>query len=636
MYKELFEPLKIGKLEIKNRFVVPAMDSHYTNKEHQFTNQALNYYGERAKGGFGLIFTEFLCVSEEGLAEETQAGIYDDCFIEMLSCLSQRVHENGSLIFAQLQHSGRIQEVNTTSLQPVGASYLPAVGDHRKIHELSYDEIQVIISKFKDAALRAKKAGFDGVEIHGAHGYLLAQFLSKAINKRVDCYGGNMSNRARLVCEIIQAIKEACGKDYPVVVRTSGCEGYYGGNDIEDAMGQAILFEKAGADAIHVSHGTAIHPYYSKNGYNFENIKKIKDVVHIPVIGVGRINDASLALSAIQSKTMDFVALGRQSICDPHFPNKVKNNQTNEILTCTGCLQRCLYTNTFEEGFGTSCMINPFSGKENIWIIEQAKQKKKIAIVGAGVAGLQAAWILGKKGHNVTVYEKEKTAGGQYRLASIPTMKQDLAKTISTYLAFCRKYNVTIQYETKATKELLEKEHYDEIILATGATPLLLNIEGIHQDHVVIANDVLSFKHTFFNQKILVLGAGLVGAETAEVLSEYGNQVTIVDMVDRIAPLAVKRVRLGLIEHLNALNVQYQLNSKVLKINKDGIDYEYNQTIHQLKGFDTIVLAFGSKANQQLANELKDHSNIHLIGDALKAADGKKAIYDATKLALKL
>lgn len=636
MYTKLFEPMKIGNLEIKNRFVVPAMDSHYTNEDHQFTKQALNYYGERARGGFGLIFTEFLCVSEEGLAEKTQAGIYDDQFIPMLSQLTKRIHDNDSYIFAQLQHSGRLQGKESTTLQAVGASSIPDKSKPIKVHELTTEEVKIIINKFVEAALRAQKAGFDGVEIHSAHGYLLAQFLSKGVNKRVDCYGGSITNRARIVCEIIQAIKEACGQDYPVVVRTSGDEGYYGGNSIEDAVAQALLFEQAGADAIDVSYGTTIQSYYTKNGFNIDNVQKVKEVVSIPVIGIGRINDPTLALSAIETKAMDFVALGRQSICDPHFPIKVKENQLDEIFTCTGCMQRCLYTSSFEDGFGTSCMINPLSGKENLWIIDEAKNKKKIGIIGAGPAGLQAAWILGKKGHQVKVYEKEKTAGGQYRLASVPSMKQDLSKTISTYLALCEKYHVEIIYNTIATKELLDQENFDEIIIATGSLPIIPRIEGIDNDHVYLAHDVLSFQQVLQNQKILVLGAGLVGAETAELLAEYGNDVTIVDMLDQVAPLAPKRPRENLLSHLKQLGVQWQLNSKVLKINKDGIDYEYQQQINTLKGFDAIVIAFGSKANKELYHQIKDDKNVYVIGDASKAGDAKKAIYEATKLALKL
>lgn len=631
MYSKLFESKKIGNLEIKNRFVVPAMDSHYTNEEHFFTDQALNYYGERARGGFGLIFTEFMCVSEEGLAESTQAGIYDDKFIPMLTKLVNRVHENGAKIFAQIQHSGR-QKGNDTPLQAVGASALVSNGKKEPVHELTTDEVQIIEQKFIDAALRAKKAGFDGVEVHGAHGYLLAQFLSKATNKRVDQYGGNITNRARIVCEIVEGIKSVCGKDYLVVVRTSGNEDFYGGNSIEDALTQAVLFEQANADAIHISYGSAIESYYTKSGFNMDNIRKVKEAVNIPVIGVGRINDPTLALAMVKNGTADFVALGRQSICDPHFPNKVKEGRLDEIFTCTGCMQRCLYTNMFEPGYGTSCMINPFSGKEGLWNIEPTTTKKNILIVGAGPAGLQAAWILAKRGHQVTLYEKESIPGGQYRLACIPSMKQDLTKTISTYTTLCKKYGVKMVFNQEVTNKFLNQQNADEIIIATGSLPVIpRSIPGIMQENQVLANDVLSSKAIIQNQKVLVLGAGLVGVETAEMLAEQNNQVSVVDMLDKAAPLAPSKPRSMLLKHCEQLGIQFILESKVVEILEDGIVYERNQSQTTLQGFDKIVLAFGSKANQTLQIE-----NAHFIGDASLAGDAKKAIFEATQLALKL
>ena len=392
MYEKLFEPMNIGSLTLPNRFVMPAMNSHYADKDHHFTEQAYNYYGERALGGFGLLITEFLCVSEEGLSYPMQAAIYDDVYIPSLAGLTARVHENGGRIFAQLQHAGRMQGKGSTSLPAVGAGNIPDKANLIPVHELTTEEIPGIIDKFVAAALRAKKAGFDGVEVHGAHGYLLAQFLSRGVNKRVDSYGGSISNRARIVCEIVRKIKEVCGRDFPVSVRTSGDEGYMGGNRIEDAIAQSMLFEEAGADAIHISHGIAIHSYYSESGFNTHNVQRVKEAVSIPVIGVGRMNDPALILGAVKTGAMDFVALGRESVCDPHLPEKIREGRLDEILTCTGCMQRCLYPNSFEEGFGISCMINPFSGKEHVWEIKEAEVKKKVAVVGAGPAGLQAGY----------------------------------------------------------------------------------------------------------------------------------------------------------------------------------------------------------------------------------------------------
>ena len=636
MYEKLFEPMKIGTLELKNRLVMPAMNSHYADADHHFTEQALNYYGERALGGFGLLITEFLCVSEEGLAYPMQAGIYDDRFIPSLSRLTERIHQNGGRIFAQLHHAGRMQGKGSTSLTAVGPGPIPDPANLIPVHELSQEEISVVVQRFGEAALRARKSGFDGVEIHGAHGYLLAQFLSAGVNKRTDCYGGSITNRARIVCEIIRRVKEVCGDDFPVCVRTSGEEGYKGGNTIEAAAAQCRLFEEAGADAVHVSHGIAIHSYFSESGFNLKNVKRVKETLSVPVIGVGRLNDPALILSAIERGDMDFASLGRESVCDPHIPEKIKEGRLDEILTCTGCMQRCLYPSAFEEGFGISCMINPFSGKEKVWEIREAGKKKRIAVVGAGPAGLQAAWILGKRGHDVTVYEKEPSAGGQYSLAAVPPMKQELSKTIATYLTFCRKYNVKIQYNVKADRALLDQGNFDEVILACGAVPIVPKIQGIGGEKVYLANDILKFQVLLKNQRVIVLGAGLVGLETAEVLAGYGNQVTVVDMLEKAVPLAPARPRENLLSHLEELQVNMKLGRKVTRIYDDGISCEKDGAKEEMRGFDAIILAFGSRPDRELQEEYQDCPNIHLVGDAREAADAKKGIYEATKLALSL
>ena len=282
-------------------------------------------------------------------------------------------------------------------------------------------------------------------------------------------------------------------------------------------------------------------------------------------------------------------------------------------------------------------MINPFSGKEGLWIVGPAEQKKRIGIVGAGPAGLQAAWILAKRGHQVKVFEKDKTAGGQYRLASVPSMKQDLAKTISTYLEFCKKYGAEVVYGIKADPEQLKREGFDSVILATGAVPVIPNIEGIEGGQVCLAQEVLKCEKQFTGKNLLILGAGLVGAETAEFLSEYGNHVTLVDMLSQAAPLAPKKVRDRLVRNLEGSGARFVFGSRVLKIKQDGIDYEKNGTIKQLSGYDGIILAFGARPNRELHELLTDFGGqVYCIGDALEAGDAKKAIYEATQLAMQL
>ncbi len=637
MYSELFQPIQIGTLTVPNRLVMPAMNSNLAGTDHVFTEQAARYYAERAKGGYGLQITEFLCVSEEGISAERQGGIWDDRFIPMLATITGAVHAAGGRIFAQLQHGGRMQAPGTTELEPVGASALPFMANGRIIHELRTDEIPGIKRKFTEAAVRARKAGFDGVELHGAHGYLLNQFMNKATNKRPDIYGGSVSNRVRIVCELVREIKEACGADYPVSVRMNGQETCEGGNTIDESAAQAMLIAEAGADVLNVSYGNPIETYYKDAAFNVENVRRVKELVRIPVIGVGRINDPALALMALRSGAMDLVATGRQSICDPHFPEKIREGRLDEILSCTGCLQRCLFAENFEEGYGVSCMNNPFSGKEGLWEITPAAKPRKIAVAGAGPAGLQAAWILAARGHDVTLFEKEETVGGAYRLACVPPMKQDLARTVTTFTQWGRKYGVHFRMGTAATRETLEREGFDAIVDATGSVPVIPRIEGIQDEHVCTAQQVLRSEKQFMGKKLLVLGAGLVGAETAEMLAEDANQVTLVDMLSEIAPQAPYFIRLKLEERLRSKGVTFVLNSKVARIRPDGIECEQNGEAKRLEGYDGIVLAFGSRSNTVLAGELKDcRIPVHAIGDAGRAGDARKAIFEATRLALDL
>ena len=627
LYEPLFKPIRIGKTEIKNRFVMPPMNSNLADLTHEMTEQTVRYYTERARGQYGLLITEFLCVSEEGLSAPHQPGIYDDRFIPMMKKLTESVHAAGGKIFAQLQHAGRVQAPGLTNLPPIGASAIPLPGSVCPVHEILTSEIPSVKEKFVLAAKRAKEAGFDGVELHGAHGYLLDQFLSKAVNKRTDRYGGSVTNRARIVCELIQEVKAACGTDYPVSVRFNAESAVPGGNTVMDTAAQALLFEEAGADVLNVSYGRAIENYYH-----------IKEIVKIPVIGVGRINDPTLALEALLSGSMDLVATGRQSICDPHFPEKIMEDRIDEILCCTGCMQRCLYGESFEEGFGISCMNNPFSGKEGLWEIKKSEKPKKIAIIGSGPAGLQAAWILGERGNDVTVFEKDDTLGGAYRLACIPPMKQDLGRIVETFVQRGLNRGVTYHTETEADPEMLMAEGFEEIIVAAGAVPVIPRIEGIDGPKVVTAQQVLASEKNYAGKKVLVLGAGLVGAETAEVLCQNNNHVVLVDMLSEVAPLAPYDVKTKLKERLLAHGTEFLLNSKVLQILTDGIRYaDSAEDAHEITGFDAIVLAFGSRPNRKLSDMLDQAGmQYHVIGDAGKAGDAKKAIFEATQLAISI
>lgn len=636
-----------SKIEVKNRFVVSPMHSGFASDDHTFTEQAIAYYKRRAEGGFGLIITEFLCADIQGMSSLTEIGIYDDKYIPNLEKFTNAIHENDAKCFAQLHHGGIEASRKITDMDVVGPSKLLSRTSLEETRSLTVDEIQVIENKFAEAAIRAKKAGFDGVELHAAHGYLLAQFLSKMTNKRTDQYGGTFYGRSLIVCEIIRKVKDVCGTDFPVSVRISAEEYMEHGNHVEDAVIFSRMFEAAGADLIHVSSGSLfvgnssgiVRANHARPGYNAEAARKIKQSVNIPVMVVGRINDPDVAERIIDDGCADFVVFGRQSIADPDFPKKVRENRREEIFYCTGCLQRCNRGGCEESDIGVSCLINPFSGKETYWKIEKAEEKKNIVIVGGGPAGLQAGWILAKKGHTVTLYEKETFLGGQYSLATIPPYKNVLGRTIATYEYLCQKYGVKIIRGEEVTGEKLKNFHVDIIILATGATPLIPKIPGINPECVVTAQEVLRGNKHYDGKKLLVIGAGLVGCETTQVLCTYGNQVDVVEMGSTYAPTMESRSpRIFLKEYLDRHGVRLYLNARVMKVCEDGVIYENkNGAAEELRGYDAVILALGARSSNLLESAARENIHeVYVIGDAKKAGDAKKCIYEATKLALSI
>lgn len=643
-YKSLFSPIKIGTLELNNRMVMPAMDTGLDTPEHTLSDQAINYYAERSKGGFGLVITEFLCVEELGYAGPTQPSIASDDKIDNLTKLTTAVHKGNAKIFAQLHHSGAQTSAKVIGVEPLSPSGVPHGKYREKVHAMSNEEVYRLIDRFIEAGVRAKKSGFDGVEVHCAHGYLINQFASKYFNKRTDEFGGSVENRMRFATEVIKGIKKANGNDYPVTIRFSADELLESGNTIEDVVPYAMLAEEAGADAIHVSYGTGVSggittPYFNKPAFNVENAAKIKAAVSIPVIAVGRINSPIIAETIIRTGKADLVSLGRQSICDPHFPEKVKNGEEDTIFQCTGCMQRCYHYGTKggdELDKGVSCMINPFSGKEGRWEITKTTNPRKVTIIGGGVAGLEAAWILGKRGFDVKVVEKSDTLGGQIKYACVPPHKNDFAKIISTYKALADKYNVKFELNTEFNDEYLSKDNADVYILATGAKPITINFYGIDSLPSAQANDILCGNEVVCGKKVLVVGGGLVGCETAEFLTSYGNNVTIVEMGPEFAAGGSKAPKLTLLARLKQAGVTMLPNTKLVGITENEISC-FNGEEVKLSGFQYIVFALGSRSENTMKEKLASTGKeYYVLGDANAVKDARFAIFDAAKLSINL
>lgn len=640
-FTKLLSPIKIGAIELKNRFIVPAMGAHLGEENGQVSQRTIDYYSARAKGGFGLIITEFTCIDPGGLGMPGQLGIWDDSFIAGHKKLTDEVHKNGGLIFCQLHHAGRLSYSMVTGKQPVAPSPIASPSNKEIPRELKTEEVYELIDKFVDGAVRAKSAGYDGVELHGAHQYMIAQFMSPYSNKRLDEFGGHFQNRMRFPVEIIKKIKKKCGVNFPVSIRISAEESEHESWGVRQARTAAKVLEEAGADVINVSIGGAygtsyktLAPQAIPPGFNAVNSAFIKEMLQVPVIVTGRIVDPYIAEDIIASGSADMVSLGRPSLADPEFPNKVKENRIDEIIPCVACLQRCAGAGGRDEwDTGVSCTYNPFTGKEGILRIVPSDKPKKIAIIGAGPAGLETAWIAAKRGHSVTVFDKADRPGGQIALGARPPYKQELLKAVQTYITLGKKHGVTYKFGIEATPETVTD--FDEIVLATGGVPIRPAFEGIDQADVIQAIDILAGKPA--GDKVIIIGGGQVGVETGEMLANQNHQVTIVEMKDEIATEEHPDIRFLTHQRLIKYGVNILTRTKVKALSKGSVTVEKDGIEQTLSGFDSIVLAVGTKSYNPLEKPMQETGKkIHIIGDARKSGNITDAIYEAAKLGVSI
>ncbi len=642
MFTNILNKGKMGGLELKNRFIMPAMGSRHGEPDGKVGKELIEYYAARARGGFGLLITEFACIDPPGKALPGQLMIHSDEHIPGLRNLADRIHQEGGKIAVQIQHSGRQTHSSTTGAQPVAPSAIPCPINRDLPKELSIEGVHDLIQKFGDAALRAKKAGFDGVEIHGAHGYLVAQFLSSYTNKRIDEFGGDLAGRMRFAIEVIKNIKENCGDDFPLIFRISGDERVEAGSKIDETVMISKALAEAGADAIHVSTGVyasmpwMVAPYNVQNGYLLDAAEAVKKAVNVPVIAVGRINDPTMAEDVVASGMADFVSLGRGSLADPEFPNKVAENKINEISPCVACMTRCQgVPGIMPNDYGVSCMINPFTGHEENMKITATENLKSVIVVGGGPGGLEVAWVAAARGHKVTLFEKGDKLGGQFIPAAVPPGKHELARGIRYYIEMCKKYNVDIRPGSEVGAEQILSLGPDVVVLATGAVPIEPEIpnEGIT---VVQALDVLSGK-VRLGENVLIVGGGLVGLETCVHVLSQNSKATIVEMEDSIGKDMHPSIKYFIFKSLDEKNVEILINTKVERFKKDGAICTNPSGETELSGFDMVILALGAKSYNPLKKDLVDKiESLHVIGDAAEARNAVAAIEEGARLALEL
>lgn len=625
MFDHVFSPITIKGKTIKNRFAEPAVVTDFCNEDVTATERYLAYHEEKAKGGWGLIITEDYNVSPEGHGFRCTAGLWNDKQIASHSELPKRVHRYGTVILAQIYHCGR--QTNSRAipgLKPRSSSAIMCPFGDEIPDPLTTEEVKEMVSWYGDTALRAKKCGFDGVEIHGAHGYLIAQFFSPYSNKRLDEYGGNFWNRTRFAREIIRDIRRKCGDDFIIDMRISADEFVEGGLTLEDAKAIAVMMEQAGLDMIHVSIGTYlsvdlnIASSFSGHGWFADWGKAVREAVKIPVIVVSRVNDPFLADEMIATGKCDLVAMGRASLADPALPAKAKEKRFADIRRCIGCNDGCvgvLFTDN-----PITCVLNPMLGHEYEGEIEQAAVRKKVAVVGAGPAGLYAAIAAAKRGHDVVVYEKGKHAGGNFYTASIPPCKGEITDFIVWQTEQCRQLGVEIKYETEATAQFLKEAGMDTVILATGSNPVVPPVPGLAgNEKVCFARDLLEGRVKPGNECV-VIGGGQVGAETAHFLAQLLRKVTVIEMTGVIAADAALAVNWHLIDCLEKRKVKMQTDATVTEITDEGVVYrDKSGELHTVPA-DTIVVAAGYRANNPLEDALKDSGiEVKVVGDAVRA-----------------
>ena len=642
LFPHVFAPGKIGTLTLKNRVVKAPQSSGMSNMDGTVSERLVRYYRDQAAGGAGLIVVEYAYVDDIGAkSAHCHLGISNNEHIPGLAWLAENIKEMGAAAGIQIEHCGRQKFLGTQPICAPSALPWPKLWDQYGVqsvpHVLTIEEIQDIVHAFGDSALRAKEAGFELVEIHGAHGYLLTNFFSPHTNHRTDLYGGSLENRMRIYVEIVRDVRKKVGPDFPVTIRLSGTDYEPDGFPIEDTIAMAKVLEKEGIDAFHISggdHHTMIHqvsPMAMSICHNTWAAEAIKKAVGVPVIASGSITLPQYAEEIIASGKGDFVGLGRPLWADPEWPNKAAADHPEDIRPCIRCNEGCL-ERTFFHYKAITCALNPVVSREGELKITPAPVKKKAAVVGGGAAGMEAARVLALRGHDVTLYEEKDKKGGLLHEAAAPEFKADIRPFMQYQITAIEKLGIPV-VQKKATPADLEG--FDAVVCATGSLPIIPNLPGVDKP---IAVDCLSAINGAkpVGKKVVVVGGGLVGTETALDLAENGHSVTLVELLPRIMKDVAVTDFLAYSERIAKTDMRILTDTRLDEVLDNGARISGPKGEEVVEA-DTVILALGLKAEQGLYNELAAAGKeVYLAGDAVKAGKIFDAIHTAYRVAIRI
>ncbi len=664
---KLFEPITINGVQIKNRIVMPSMGLSYTDK-YEFNDRYKGFYRARARGGVGLMTIGPVAVDRVGTAP-LMPGLFDDTNVETMTDFVAELHRDTEVKLAtQLFHMGRYAHSFLSGETPIAPSPIASKLTRETPREMTIEDIERVKEAFAQAALRAKKIGFDLVEIIACTGYLISQFLSPVTNQRTDEYGGSIENRMRFGLEVIEKVRETVGPDTALGIRIAGHDFMDGGHTNLESAQFAAAAEKAGVDAINVTggwHETNI-PQLTTNvppGVFVYLARGIKENVGVPVFVSNRLGDPRLAERALRTGAGDMICWGRPLITDPELPNKVLEGRLDDVVFCISCNQGCF--DSIFAGAPVQCILNPLAGRENDYRVEKAASPKKIFVAGGGPAGMEFALTAASRGHEVTLYEKDDRLGGQVNLAKVPPGKKELENITRSMSTRMQKSGVNIVMGETLTADKVKQESPDVLVEATGAVPLSVNVPGVDKPHVVDAWDVLMDRVYDIGRNVVIVGGSATGCETAHfiaamnapapdvftflmyheaesmenarrLLHDPGRTITVIDMIDRLAVNVGKTARWSLIKSLRLAGVNLRPNTRLLEIKDDVVIVESGDNTESIPA-DTVIMAVGVKPVSEIGREAESLGiRVITIGDAKQPRGIPEAVREGFEEAIKV